>query len=119
MDEITELGANLVAICPQRPEFLKQMREKHGLTFDILRDEGNQYAAELGLRHPLPDYLQEIYQGFKLDLPRLNGEPSWTLAMPARYVVVQSGIIKVADFDPDYTRRPEPEKTIADIRRLV
>lgn len=107
-----------MAICPQRPEFLKKMRENHGLTFDILRDEGNLYAEKLGLRFVLPDYLQKVYLTFKIDLPRINGEPSWSLAMPARYVVSTDGIISAADYDHDYTQRPEPEKTLKDLNNM-
>lgn len=116
--EMQSLGANLVAICPQRPEFLKQMREKHGLEFDILRDVGNEYAHKLGLRYAFPDYLKEIYLQFPVDLARINGEPSWTLSMSARYVVNRFGSIITADFDPDYTKRPEPEKTVNDLRKI-
>lgn len=118
MPEIQKIGANMVAICPQRPEFLKLMREKNGLSFDILRDKENQYSEQLGLRFTLPDYIQEIYQKFQIDLPRINSEPSWSLAMPARYVVSQEGLITAADFDPDYTNRPEPEKTLEDLRGI-
>jgi peroxiredoxin len=118
MSEVRKIGANMVAFCPQRPEFLKQMREKHGLSVDILRDKENRYSEKLGLRFTLPHYLQRIYQQFQIDLPRINGEPSWSLAMPARYVVNQEGMITAADFDPDYTKRPEPEKTIEDLRKI-
>lgn len=117
-NDIQALGARLIALCPQRPEFLKQMREKHSLNFEIIRDEGNVYADKLGLRFTLPDYLQEVYMKFPIDLPRINGEPSWTLPMPARYVVKQDGVIAAADFDPDYTVRPEPRKTLADLQDI-
>lgn len=118
MAEIQKHGANLVALCPQRPEFLKQMKEKNGLSFDILRDEGNRYSEKLGLRFTLPDYLQEIYLKFPIDLPRLNGDDSWSLSMPARYVVNQAGVIAAVDFDPDYTNRPEPVKILEDLRKI-
>lgn len=107
-----------MALCPQRPEFLKQMREKHGLDFDIVRDKENQYAERLGLRFILPDYLQEIYQTLQIDLPRVNGEPSWSLPMPARFVVNRAGMITAADINPDYTKRPEPEKTLEDLKKI-
>jgi len=118
LPEIKAHGASLVAISPQRPEFLRQMKEKHKLEFDILRDEGNTVAAQFNLRFTLPDYLQKLYLQFPLDLPRVNGEESWTLPMPARYVINQDGRIIAADFDPDYTHRPEPSKTIDDLRKL-
>lgn len=119
MSEIEELGANMVAFCPQRPEFLKQMQKKYGLRFDILRDQDNQYSAKFGLRHTLPDYLQEIYQSFGIDLPRVNGEPSWSLAMPARYIVNTDGVVTAADYNADYTNRPEPEKILEDLKKIV
>lgn len=43
---------------------------------------------------------------------RVNGDDSWTLSVPARYVIGQDGVIVAADYDPDYTRRPEATKTI-------
>jgi peroxiredoxin len=119
VSEIEQQGATLVAICPQRPEFLKKMREKHNLSFDILRDEGNRYAEKLGLRFVFPEYLQEIYLGLKIDVPRVNGDSPWSMAMPARYVVNQQGIVIAADFDPDYTSRPEPEKVLADLQSIT
>ena len=95
------------------------MREKHDLSFDILRDKDNRYAEKLGLRFVLPDYLQKVYKELQLDLPTVNGDDSWSLAMPARYVVNDQGIIVVADYDPDYTSRPEPQKTFDDLRQKV
>jgi len=112
------LGATLVAISPQREEFLRQMAKKNNLTFEILRDEGNETAEKFGVRFALPDYLREVYQGFGADLARFNGDDSWTLPMPARYVVNREGIITAADFDPDFKRRPEPGKTIEDLIRM-
>ena len=95
------------------------MKEKHNIEFDILRDEGNLYAEKMGLRFALPDYLREVYLTFPVDLPRLNGDDSWTLAMPARYVVGKNGTIVAADYDPDYRYRPEPEETVEALREIA
>lgn len=91
------------------------MRQKNNLEFDILRDESNAVAAQFGLRFTLPEYLQTLYLQVGNDLARVNGEESWTLPIPARYVIAPSGKVVAADYDPDYTRRPEPAKTIADL----
>jgi len=40
------------------------------------------------------------------------------LPIPARFVVSKDGIIRKVDADPDYTRRPEPDDTIAFLRTL-
>ena len=106
-----------MAISPQLVKFSKQMKSKHDLEFDILSDEGNKVAESFGLKFAFPDYLKEVYEGFGADLERFNGDDSWTLPMPARYVINQDGIITAADVHPDYTKRPEPSKTIEDLEK--
>jgi peroxiredoxin len=103
-----EAGANLVAISPQSPVNSRKSVRTNGLDFPILSDTRNEVAAAFGLRFRLPDYLVELYKSLKNDLPTFNGDDSWTLPMPARYVIGQDGIIRYAEVNPDYTRRPEP-----------
>jgi peroxiredoxin len=113
---LKELGATIVAITPQLAEASRSLIEKQGISFDLLSDPGNGYSAELGLRFTLPDDLKAVYLSFGIDLTVRNGEPSWTLPMPGRFVVDRSGIVRAADVDPDYERRPEPQKTVDDVR---
>jgi peroxiredoxin len=118
-EEIKGLGAELVAVCPQRQEHLTAIVNKNNLTFDIVHDVGNSLAAAFGLKFKLPDYIAELYTGFGIDLLRVNGDDSLTLPMPARFVIGQNGVISSADFDPDYTIRPEPAKTVEDLKNLL
>ncbi len=119
VDSLKDLGATLVALTPQLPEFSASMVEKHKLNFDMLSDPGNAYAAELGIRFELPDAVREIYLGFGNDLAVVNGDDSWTLPMPARIVIDSGGIVRATDIDPRYNMRPEPEKTLEDVRALA
>jgi len=116
--DLKSRGATLVALTPQLPAHSQGLVEKHKLGFDILSDPGNAYAAQLGLRFALPDDLREVYSSFGINLPVHDGEPSWTLPMPGRLVVDKTGIVRAADIDPDYTHRPEPDKTLADLATL-
>lgn len=117
-DELRELGASIVAITPQPAEQNLALVNKHGIGFDILSDPGSAYAAQLGLRFELPDDLKEVYKGLGVNLPVHNGEASWTLPMPARLVVSKDGVVRSTDVDPDYTHRPEPQKTVEDVKAL-
>ena len=108
----------MVAISPTTQEFAKVVHEQHHLQFDVLSDAHNEVAARFGLVFSLPDYLVDIYKSFPLDIPSYNGDDSWTLPIPARFVVSKDGIVRKVDADPDYTRRPEPEDTIAFLRQL-
>ena len=119
LEALTARGASLVAITPQLAEHSRALAEKNRIAFDILSDPGNGYAAELGLRFALPEDLRAVYQGFGIDLPKHNGEPSWTLPMPGRLMTDRTGIVRAVDVDPDYTRRPEPQKTLDDLAALA
>ena len=119
LSTITQLGASLVAISPQLPEHNRELIRSRGLGFEVLTDAGNEVAAKFGLRFALPTYLREIYASFPLDIAAYNGDASWTLPMPARFIVDRRGIIRYAHSDPDYTTRPEPEDTVAALRALV
>ena len=116
---LKELEATIVAITPQLAEASRSLIEKQKLSFDLLSDPGNAYAAELGLRFKLPDDLKAVYLSFGNDLAVRNGEGSWTLPMPGRFVIDRGGTVRAADVDPDYERRPEPQKTIDDFKALA
>ena len=118
MPEIAALGANLVAISPQLPEHNRELIRSRGLGFQILSDRGNTVATQFGLTFTLPQYLRDIYATFPLDITKYNGDASWTLPMPARFVIDRRGVIRYAESDPDYTTRPEPEDTLEALRAL-
>jgi hypothetical protein len=49
----------------------------------------------------------------------VNAEPErqmLTRPMPGRFVIDVSGIVRAVDVDPDYRYRPEPEKTLEEVR---
>jgi hypothetical protein len=89
------------------------------LSFPILSDVKGKVGAAFGLRFDLPDYLVELYKQLKNDLPTFNDDRSWTLPMPARYVIGQDGAILYSEVNPDYTRRPEPEDMIPVLQRAA
>lgn len=111
-----ELGANLVAISPQNPVNSRKSVRTNKLEFPILSDPGNQTAAAFGLCFALPDYLIELYKSRKNDLPAFNGDTSWTLPMPGRFVIGQDRVIRYAEVNPDYTHRPEPADMLPALR---
>jgi len=108
----------LVAISPQLPNHSRELIERRHLTFEILTDRGNEVAAQFGLRWTLPEYLREVYRGFPLLIDQYNGDDSWTLPIPARFVIDRQGIIRAVESDPDYTTRPEPSDTLQALRAL-
>jgi peroxiredoxin len=113
---LQEASASLVAISPQIAANSRKSMRTNGLQFPILSDRHNDVADAFGLRFALPDDLIELYKNLRNDLPTFNDDPSWTLPMPARYVIGQDGVIRYAEVNPDYTQRPEPEAMLDAIR---
>jgi peroxiredoxin len=66
----------------------------------------------------LPDDLAQIYIKFKMDLAKFNGDASWELPLPSRYVIDRENVIRAADVNFDYTVRPEPSETLSVLRHL-
>jgi len=105
-------GATLAVISPQVVRTPRETEEPKPLPFELLSDFGNRVAEAYGLVFTLPDDLREIYVKFGIDLVKGNGDGTWRLPVPARFVIDRQGIIRSVDADPDYTRRSEPARTV-------
>jgi peroxiredoxin len=119
LPQLRSYGASLVAISPQTAvNSRKSVRTNH-LDFPVLSDQNNEIAAAFGLRFALPDYLIELYKKLKNDLPMFNGDPSWTLPIPARYIIGKDGIVLYSEVNPDYTHRPDPSEMFAILEKAA
>lgn len=117
--EIEARGATPVAISQQLAPNSRKSQRQNGLSFPILGDHGGEVAAQFGVRWTLPDYLRVAHKTLGADLPQFNGEDSWTLPMPARYVIAQDGTIAYAEVNADYTKRPEPSAIFPVLEQLA
>lgn len=115
---IQAAGAQLVSISPQSLANGRKAKRDKQVTFPMLSDPKGEVANAFGLRFRLPDDLIALYKNFGVDLPAVNEDPSWTLPMPARFVVTQDGVIAYAEVSPDYTRRPDPANLLPVLERL-
>jgi peroxiredoxin len=116
--DVRSLGAQIVVLTPELERYTRALHKKLNLTFDILTDLHQKVAEQFGLVFVLPGYLRELYTSFGSTLDRFNDEPEYRLPMPARYVIDNSGIIRSADVNADYTIRTEPSETLNVLRSL-
>lgn len=113
LDQITALGATLVAISPEVPDQSLTAQEKFDLKFPVLSDVGNQVAQQFGLVFALDESLRPIYDGFGIDIPAHNGDNSFELPVPATYLVGADGTVLNRFIDVDYRERLAPETALA------
>ena len=102
----------LVAISPEQPDTSLSTKEKNEISFEVLSDVGNKIANQFGLVFTLDEQLQPVYKEFGIDIPKSNGDTSYTLPIAATYVIDTTGEIKYAFVDTDYRNRAEPSDVI-------
>jgi peroxiredoxin len=113
---IHDLGAELVAISPQTPDYALTDVEKKQLTFPVLTDRGNRVAREFKLVFALSDELKKLQTHFGSVLPKFNGDESWELPMPGTFVLDRHGIVRFASVDPNWMVRVEPAAILEALR---
>ena len=116
--KVRSLGASLVAISQQTPQNNGLLQRDLKISFPLLSDKGGSLAKRFGIRFALPENIRRMFKEMDIDLASSNGESSWTLPIPARYVVDQPGTIVFAELNPDYRQRPEPDELMPILRRL-
>lgn len=114
LDRIKRAGATLIAISPMLPDNSMDIAAKNDLAFPVLSDVGNKVANDFGLVFTVDSRIQAMYlQRLGNDLPTLNGDDSFTLPLPATYVIGQDGIITYSYVNADYRLRADPEDVLA------
>jgi|SRR5882762_526045 len=117
--EVRALGAQIIVLTPELERYTRALHTRLKLTFDMLTDLHLKTAEQFRLVFTLPEYLRDLYKSFGNALDRFHDEPEFRLPIPARYVVEKQGIIRAADLNADYTVRPEPSKTLRQLRILT
>jgi len=121
LPEINKLGANLIAISPEKPVNEIVLTEKNQLTFPVLSDFRNAVARQFGIVFRVGDEVQNLSRTvFRNDLALRNGEDTYELPVPATFVIDRTGIVGFAHVDVDYmTGRVEPEEVIAALEAIA
>lgn len=73
---------------------------------------------ELEIIFTIDEAVRAAHQQMGVDLPAFNGDASWELPMPGTFLVDQSGTVRLAFVDPDFTHRLDPSIMIAELKKL-
>ena len=113
---IEALGAQMVAIVPDRQQFAAEMRQDSNVNFPILSDMDNGYAMSLNLAIWVGSEMEEYMTKIGRTLPQYQGNDSWMLPIPATFVVGRDGRILARFVDPDYRKRMGIDELVAALR---
>ena len=103
---IYEKGASVVAISPQKPEYLEKTREKTESEFTLLYDEGYRIADAYDVTFlPEQKVIMKYNTFLGARLKEAHSDDSQRLPIPATYILNQDGTIVWRKFDPNYKKR--------------
>jgi peroxiredoxin len=115
---LDELGATLVAVSPQVPEDLVEIKTRHDLGFAVASDHDDALARRLGIAYT-PDAASRAYAERKgSDIGAITGTGRWELPMPTVLVVDRQRVVRFADVHPDWLVRTEAPEILAAVRAL-
>jgi len=110
---IYEKGASVIAISPEKSEFLKRTAEKTHASFSLLYDEGYKISDMFDVTFK-PDTMTTIMYNTVLgaNLKKANTDDSQRLPIPATFIIGTDGKIVWRHFDPDYKKRSSVSEII-------
>lgn len=118
LPQITAKGVTLVAVSPELPSQSFTTAEKNALSFPVLSDVGNKYAAQLGILFPHPETMKPVFAALGTDFVKRNGDDSLVVPVPATLLVDRDGVVRNTFIETDYSQRLEPTEALAWIDAL-
>jgi peroxiredoxin len=117
--QFTAAGASLAAVSPQVLAETVATAAERGLSYPLFSDPGNAAARAFGLDWQVHQGAEmALYKGFGSNVDQANGDDEWRLPAPAAFVIDQTGTVRWAWVESDWTRRPEPDEVLAAVHAL-
>ena len=110
---LTARGATLLAVSPQVPEKLLEIKTRHNLSFKLASDTGNRLGKHFGIVFSPSPEAQKNAEAKGINLGEITGTGTAELPMPAVIVIGRDGVIRYADVSPDWLVRTEVEEILA------
>lgn len=113
------LGVPLVAVSPQIPERLAEIRTRHDLSFKVASDTDNGLGRRFGILYTADEASQAAQRARGGSIGETTGTGTWELPQPTVVVIGRDHAVKFADVSPDWLVRTEAEPVIAAVRSLA
>ena len=107
LQSIREKGAKVIAVTPEKPEFISRTIEKTNATYSLLYDKEMKIMKSYAVAFEVDERTVSRYKNADIDLATANGQKEKVfLPVPAVYIISKEGTILYRYFDADYKKRP-------------
>lgn len=112
---ITDKGASLVAVSPEKQENVSQTVEKTKASYPVLHDKDLKIMKAYDVEFEVPENTVTRYRNAGIDIGKNNGNNGNYLPVPAVYVIDKESTIIYRFFEADYKKRPN----VADLLKYL
>ncbi|ADG10488.1 AhpC/TSA family protein [Caulobacter segnis] len=116
---LRDLGATLVAVSPQVPERLVDIKVRHGLSFKVASDLGNDLSRQFGVLYTADEASQAAQRAKGAFIGETTGTGTWELPQPAVVVIDHERVVRFVDVSPDWLVRTEAEPVLEAVRDIT
>ena len=117
--EVESLGAQIVAISPEKSRYGAELKSYAKAPFPVVADIDNGYALELNLLFWVGDEKRKAMQAGGFDIVPYQGNETWMLPIPATFIIGQDGVVKARYIDPDYRKRMDLDELLAALKSAL
>jgi len=114
---IKNKGARLIAVTPEKPEFISKTIEKTKASYPLLYDKDMKIMKAYAVAFQVDDKSVSRYKNADIDLITSNGQKDKAfLPVPAVYIISREGAILYRYFDSDYKKRPSVQEILDNLK---
>lgn len=109
-------GAKVMAISPEKPEYLEKMSEKSGAQFTLLYDENYEIAKAFDVNYkPKSSKLMSYNVALGAKIKKSHTTDAQNLPIPATFIINQKGEVIWRQFDPNYKTRSSVKEILENL----
>ncbi len=116
---IDSKGANLVAVSPEKTEYLEMTAKKTQASYPLLHDDGYKISKAFDVAFAPNKTTTTLYNSaLKADLRNAHSDNTQQLPIPATYILAKDGKVVWRHFNPDYKQRAPVSDILTELDKL-
>jgi peroxiredoxin len=117
--QLHALGVPLVAVSPQVPEKLVEIKTRHNLDLQVASDPDNHLGRRLGILYSFDEASRKAALAKGNGIGETTGTGTWELPQPTVVVIARDGTVAFAEVSPDWLVRTEATPVLRAVEQLL
>ncbi|MGE8143726.1 peroxiredoxin-like family protein [Pseudomonas frederiksbergensis] len=117
--QLHALGVPLVAVSPQVPERLIEIKTRHHLELQVASDPDNQLGRRLGILYSFDEASRNAALAKGKSIGETTGTGTWELPQPTVVVIARDASVAFAEVSPDWLVRTEADPVLRAVEQLL